>query len=310
MFVDEAKIYVKAGDGGNGCVAFRREKYVPSGGPSGGDGGNGGSVYLEANPNDNTLLRYRYNREFKGDRGRHGEGSNCTGESGGDTILKVPVGTLVFDEESGRTAGGFEEARPAGPGGPGRKRRARQSAFRQAVAPGSARKGRRPARRRTPAAAGIEATGGRRTGGIPERREIHSDFGDQRGPAEDCELSVHDTGTESGRGQCGRRHGRPRTELGRTFVVADLPGLIEGASQGAGWEYDSCATSNGRVCWLHLIDTSDTAEMDPVKAYEIIEGELAAFSEQLLEKPMIVVATKLDATTDRTKLRRVEEVLR
>src|SRR5260370_6525072 len=97
MFVDEAKISVKAGDGGNGCVAFRREKYVPRGGPSGGDGGRGGSVYLEANPNDNTLLRYRYNREFKADRGRHGEGSNCSGVSGDDTVLKVPVGTLVFD---------------------------------------------------------------------------------------------------------------------------------------------------------------------------------------------------------------------
>ena len=97
MFVDEAKIFVKAGDGGNGCVAFRREKYVPRGGPSGGDGGKGGSVYLEANPNDNTLLRYRYNREFKADRGRHGEGSNCTGQSGEDMILKVPVGTLVLD---------------------------------------------------------------------------------------------------------------------------------------------------------------------------------------------------------------------
>jgi len=99
MFVDEAKIYVKAGDGGNGCVAFRREKYVPRGGPSGGDGGSGGSIYVEADQNDNTLLRYRYNREFKADRGRHGEGSNCSGQSGGDTILKVPVGTLVFDEE-------------------------------------------------------------------------------------------------------------------------------------------------------------------------------------------------------------------
>src|SRR6202790_2734586 len=100
MFVDEAKITVKAGDGGNGCVAFRREKYVPRGGPAGGDGGRGGSVYLEANPNDNTLLRYRYNREFKGDRGRHGEGSNCTGVSGKDLILQVPVGTLVFDEDA------------------------------------------------------------------------------------------------------------------------------------------------------------------------------------------------------------------
>ena len=96
MFVDEAKILVKAGDGGNGCVAFRREKYVPRGGPSGGDGGHGGTIYLEANPNDNTLLRYRYNREFKAERGRHGEGSNCTGHSGTDMVLQVPIGTLVL----------------------------------------------------------------------------------------------------------------------------------------------------------------------------------------------------------------------
>src|ERR1700758_1118535 len=101
MFVDEAKIYVKAGDGGNGCVAFRREKFVPRGGPSGGDGGAGGSIYLEANAHDNTLLRYRFNREFRAERGRHGEGSNCTGYSGGDMILAVPAGTVVIDEESG-----------------------------------------------------------------------------------------------------------------------------------------------------------------------------------------------------------------
>src|SRR5258705_9559340 len=100
MFVDEAKISVKAGDGGSGCVAFRREKYVPRGGPAGGDGGRGGSIYLEANPNDNTLLRYRYNREFKADRGRHGEGSNCTGQAGDDMTLLVPVGTVAYDQHS------------------------------------------------------------------------------------------------------------------------------------------------------------------------------------------------------------------
>jgi len=101
VFVDEAKIYVKAGNGGNGCIAFRREKFVPRGGPSGGDGGHGGSIYLEANPHDNTLLRFRYNREFKADRGRHGEGSNCSGHSGADMILAVPVGTVVVDEDTG-----------------------------------------------------------------------------------------------------------------------------------------------------------------------------------------------------------------
>ncbi|MGA9630067.1 MAG: GTPase ObgE, partial [Candidatus Acidiferrales bacterium] len=101
MFVDEAKILVKGGDGGNGCVAFRREKYVPRGGPSGGDGGHGADIVIEANPNDNTLLRYRYNREFRAERGRHGEGSDCHGRSGVDTVLKVPVGTVVFDADSG-----------------------------------------------------------------------------------------------------------------------------------------------------------------------------------------------------------------
>src|SRR5215470_17987819 len=101
MFIDQATIRVKAGDGGNGCVAFRREKFVPRGGPSGGDGGAGGSIFLEASQHDNTLLRYRFNREFKADRGRHGEGSNCTGHSGENMVLKVPVGTVVFDEASG-----------------------------------------------------------------------------------------------------------------------------------------------------------------------------------------------------------------
>jgi GTP-binding protein len=101
VFVDEARIYIKAGDGGNGCVAFRREKFVPRGGPSGGDGGSGGSILLESTPHENTLLRYRFNREFRADRGRHGEGSNCHGKSGSDTVLEVPVGTLVYDEETG-----------------------------------------------------------------------------------------------------------------------------------------------------------------------------------------------------------------
>ena len=126
MFADEAKIYVKAGDGGNGCMAFRREKYVPRGGPSGGDGGNGGGIYLEANPHDNTLLRYRYNREFRGERGRHGEGSDCHGASGDDTIFKVPVGTVVFDAASGEQLFDLTQAGPAIPRRAWRTRRTRQ----------------------------------------------------------------------------------------------------------------------------------------------------------------------------------------
>ena len=101
MFIDEARIYVKAGDGGNGCVAFRREKYVPRGGPSGGDGGNGGDVMLQSSERHNTLVHFRFNPEHKAGRGRHGEGSNRTGADGADVVLKVPVGTLVRDADSG-----------------------------------------------------------------------------------------------------------------------------------------------------------------------------------------------------------------
>jgi len=101
MFIDEAKILVKAGDGGNGCVAFRREKFVPRGGPSGGDGGRGGDVIMQSSQQHNTLIHFRFNPEHKAERGRHGEGSNCTGRDGDSIILKVPVGTTVYDADSG-----------------------------------------------------------------------------------------------------------------------------------------------------------------------------------------------------------------
>src|SRR5919112_6754804 len=100
VFLDEARILVKAGDGGNGCLAFRREKFVPRGGPSGGDGGHGGDVWLESDEGLNTLLHLRYNPEHKAERGRHGEGSNRSGKEGEDAVIKVPVGTQVFDAES------------------------------------------------------------------------------------------------------------------------------------------------------------------------------------------------------------------
>lgn len=110
MFIDEAKIRVKAGDGGNGCVAFRREKYVPRGGPSGGDGGKGGDVIMESSERHNTLVHFRFNPEYKAERGRHGEGSNKTGKEGADVVLKVPVGTLVYDAETGVKVHDFSHA--------------------------------------------------------------------------------------------------------------------------------------------------------------------------------------------------------
>jgi len=307
MFVDEAKISVKAGDGGSGCVAFRREKYVPRGGPSGGDGGRGGSVYLEANPNDNTLLRYRYNREFKADRGRHGEGSNCTGVSGDDTILKVPVGTLVFDATGNVLLADLKRpgqrllVAQGGRGGRGNQHFAKpwHQAPREKEEGGAGEE--RNLRLELKLLADVGLVGFPNAGKstlisvISAARPKIANY-----PFTTLEPNLGVVNADGGTGG----HG---TELGRTFVVADLPGLIEGASQGAGLGIRFLRHVERTRLLVHLIDTSDTAEMDPVKALEIIEGELGAFSEKLLVKPGIVVATKLDATTDRTKLEELQK---
>jgi GTP-binding protein len=302
VFVDEAKIFVKAGNGGNGCVAFRREKYVPRGGPSGGDGGHGGSIYLEANPNDNTLLRYRYNREFKADRGRHGEGSNCTGHSGTDMILQVPVGTLVFDDQTGETIADL--ATPGqrvlivqgGRGGRGNQHFAKP--WHQA--PREHEEGHpgedRHLRLELKLLADVGLVGFPNAGKstlisvISAARPKIANY-----PFTTLEPNLGVVNADGGTGA----HG---TELGRTFVVADLPGLIEGAHLGAGLGIRFLRHVERTRLLVHLIDTSDASGVEPVHAFEIISGELRAFSESLAEKPVIVVATKLDATSDRARL--------
>ena len=307
MFVDEAKIFVKAGNGGNGCVAFRREKYVPRGGPSGGDGGNGGSIYVEANPNDNTLLRYRFNREFKAERGRHGEGSNCTGHSGEDLILQVPVGTLVFDEETGETLADL--ATPGkrvliahgGRGGRGNQNFAKP--WHQAPRehedgfPGEERH----VRFELKLLADVGLVGFPNAGKstlisvISAARPKIANY-----PFTTLEPNLGVVNADGLTLTSAARSGH--AELGRTFVVADLPGLIEGAHLGAGLGTRFLRHVMRTRLLVHLIDTSDGNPDDPVHSFEVINGELAAFSEALMQKPMIVVATKLDATTDRARL--------
>ena len=304
MFVDEAKIFVKAGDGGNGCVAFRREKYVPRGGPSGGDGGNGGSIYLEANPNDNTLLRYRYNREFKADRGRHGEGSNCTGHSGDDMILQVPVGTMVYDGETDETLADLASpgqrilVAHGGRGGRGNQHFAKP--WHQAPRehedghPGEERN----LRLELKLLADVGLVGFPNAGKstlisvISAARPKIANY-----PFTTLEPNLGVVNAD-GLGSASKE-GR---ELGRTFVVADLPGLIEGAHEGAGLGIRFLKHVERTRLLVHLIDTSDATDADPVKSFGIINGELRAFSESLAAKPMIVVASKLDATTDLTRV--------
>lgn len=304
MFVDEAKIFVKAGNGGNGCVAFRREKYVPRGGPSGGDGGNGGSIYLEANPNDNTLLRYRYNREFKADRGRHGEGSNCTGHSGDDLILQVPVGTFAYDDTTGETLADLSApgqrvlVAHGGRGGRGNQNFAKP--WHQAPRehedghPGEERH----LRLELKLLADVGLVGFPNAGKstlisvISAARPKIANY-----PFTTLEPNLGVVNAD-GLGSAGKE-GR---ELGRTFVVADLPGLLEGAHQGAGLGIRFLKHVERTRLLVHLLDTSDANDADPIHAFEVINGELEAFSEILTRKPMIVVATKLDATTDHTRL--------
>ena len=302
MFVDEAKILVKAGGGGNGCVAFRREKFVPRGGPSGGDGGHGGSIYLQANPNDNTLLRYRYNREFKADRGRHGEGSNCTGHSGSDMILLVPVGTLAYDEQTGETIADLAVPgqrvliAQGGRGGRGNQNFAKP--WHQAPrehedgAPGEERH----LRLELKLLADVGLVGFPNAG----KSTLISVISAARPKIANYPFTTlaPNLGVVNADGGTGG-HG---TELGRTFVVADLPGLIEGAHLGAGLGIRFLRHVERTRLIVHLIDTSDSNVDDPVHSLQVINGELEAFSASLVEKPMIVVATKLDATTDRTRL--------
>jgi GTPase len=304
VFVDEAHIYVKAGDGGNGCLAFRREKYVPRGGPSGGDGGDGADIVFEATGQENTLLRYRYDREFRADRGRHGEGSKRHGRSGEDMILLVPLGTVVCDEETKETLADL--ATPGqrlvvvhgGRGGRGNARFAKP----WHRAPKEFEVGQKGEERRLRLELKLLADVG--LVGFPNagKSTLISRISAARPKIADYPFTTLEPhlGVVSADG----------TPWGKTFVVADLPGLIEGASTGAGLGIRFLKHIERTRLVAHLVDVSDGNPRDPVRDFEIITGELSAFSAALAEKPMIVVATKIDAATDPEKRERLEEFAR
>jgi len=289
MFIDEATIRVKAGDGGNGCLAFRREKFVPRGGPSGGDGGKGGDVIMESSERHNTLVHFRFNPEYKAQRGRHGEGSNKTGREGVDVVLKVPVGTIVFAEESGQKVWDFsrpDERIVIAHGGRGGRGNARFATSTH-QAPREHEEGRpgeeRVFRLELKLLADVGLVGYPNVGKstlISRLSAARPKIADYPFTTLEPNLGVVVVGDKND----------------VSFVVADIPGLIEGAHQGAGLGTQFLRHIERTRLLVHLVDVSDASgRPDVIKDVEVILGELDSFGAHLAEKPMLMVASKIDA---------------
>src|SRR5438477_11206072 len=289
MFIDEATIRIKAGDGGTGCLAFRREKFVPRGGPSGGDGGKGGDVIMESSERHNTLVHFRFNPEYKAQRGRHGEGSNKTGREGEDVLLKVPVGTIVYDAESGEKVHDFSDrddriviAR-GGRGGRG------NAQFKTSThqAPREHEDGKpgeeRVLRLELRLLADVGLVGYPNVG----KSTLISRISAARPKIADYPFTT----LEPNLGVVAV--GQPPDE--KSFVVADIPGLIEGAHLGAGLGTQFLRHIERTRLLVHLVDVSDASgRPDPVKDVEVINQELESFGAGLEDKPMIMAASKID----------------
>jgi GTP-binding protein len=297
MFIDEARIRVKAGDGGNGCMAFRREKFVPRGGPSGGDGGRGGDVIMESTQRHNTLMYFRFNPEHKAERGEHGLGSNCTGREGKDIVLKVPVGTMLYDAETGELVHDFAHpdeqviVAKAGRGGRGNQHFATSTH----QAPREHELG-KPGEERTfrlelKVLADVGLVGYPNAGKstlISRISAAKPKIADYPFTTLEPNLGVVSIGEA------------PHEQ---SYVVADIPGLIEGAHLGAGLGVQFLRHIERTRLLVHLVDVSDASgRPDAVEDFKVIVKELASFGHGLDEKPMIVVASKVDvANPDKLK---------
>jgi GTP-binding protein len=295
MFIDEAKITVKAGDGGHGCIAFRREKFVPKGGPSGGDGGNGGNVYLTTDSNENTLLKFRFNHIFRAERGRHGEGSNRHGRNGEDIEISIPVGTVVYDHETGETLHDFAQLNErvliaqGGRGGHG------NSYFKSSVnrVPHKAQDG-KPGEEKTlrlelKLLADVGLVGYPNVG----KSTLISRISAARPKIADYPFTTLEP-----------QLGVVSLDMDKSFVVADIPGLIEGAHLGHGLGIQFLRHIERTRVLLHLIDVSEGSERDPVDEFHAINAELAEHNPELPEKPKIIVAAKMDVA-DKKKVQKL-----
>lgn len=285
MFVDQVKVYVKGGDGGNGMVAFRREKYVPKGGPAGGDGGNGGDVVFEVEEGLRTLMDFRYQRHFKAPRGEHGMSKNMHGRNAKDLVVKVPPGTTITDEDTNEIIADLT-----------------LHGQRAVIARGG-RGGRGNSRFATPANPAPELSENGEPGherNIMMELKLLADVGLVGFPSvgKSTLLSV----VSSARPKIAEYHfttivpnlGMVETADGRSFVMADLPGLIEGAHSGVGLGHQFLRHIERTRVIVHVIDMAATEGRDPYEDFLTINQELAQYNLRLTERPQIIVANKMD----------------
>ncbi len=291
---------MRGGDGGNGVTAFRREKFVPRGGPSGGDGGRGGTVYMEATDQLNTLLQFRFNPEFRGDRGGHGEGSKCHGRDGEDVVILVPTGTLVTDAETGELVHDFSTpgerivVAAGGRGGRGNAQFAtstnRAPRYHEDGRPGETR----ALQMELKLIADVGLVGFPNVGKstlISRISAARPKIADYPFTTLEPNLGVVSYGDY------------------KTFVVADIPGLIEGAHLGTGLGLEFLRHVERTKLLLHVIDVSST-DRDPVEDFLTIGRELELYKADLLGKPQMVVASKMDALDDPERVERLREFCR
>ncbi len=299
MFTDYAKIIIKSGDGGNGSKSFRREKYVAAGGPDGGDGGNGGSIYFKVNPDMNTLLDFRYNKKFKAQNGENGSGNNCYGKSGEDLYISVPLGTIIKDANTGKVVvdlskeGQTEMVLKGGRGGKGNSHFA--TSTRQA--PHFSQDGEK----------GLEKE-------LILELKLLADVGLIGFPnvGKSTFLSI----VTSAKPKIADYHfttiipnlGVVESEYGDRFVIADIPGIIEGASEGVGLGIQFLRHIERTRLLLHIIDVSGLEGRDPAQDFYTINTELKKYSEKLSKRKQIIVANKTDVMVDEDAYTKLEQV--
>lgn len=299
MFTDYAKIIIKSGNGGDGAITFRREKYVAAGGPDGGDGGRGGSIYFKVDPNSNTLIDFRFTKKFKAQNGENGSGANKYGKSGEDLYINVPIGTIIKDAETGKVVadlskeGQEELVLQGGRGGKGNSHFA--TATRQV--PRFAQAGEEGEEKEVILELKLLADVGLL--GFPNVGK--STFLSMVTDAKPKIANYHFTTIEPNLGVV-------KTKNGDSFVIADIPGIIEGASDGIGLGIQFLRHIERTRLLLHVIDVSGIEGRNPIEDFKTINEELKKYSEKLSTRKQIIVANKIDIMQDETGYKELEKL--